>query len=136
LKQIDFPAGMSIRISLVFSFFLFLTGMTVAADAQKAPDYGRESNWLCKPGRVDACAVDVNAMAISAKGEQTVEPFVHTPVEEKKVDCFYVYPTVFMQDADLSNLGRRAPSLAAYARNLRATPMSVVYSRRCTGRSR
>src|SRR5258708_6640392 len=90
--------------SLVFSFFLLLTGMTVAADAQKAPDYGRESNWLCKPGRVDACAVDINAMAISAKGEQTVEPFVHTPVEEKKVDCFYVYPTVSMQDADLSNL--------------------------------
>jgi hypothetical protein len=96
--------GIAYSISLVFSFFLFLTGMTVAAEAQKAPDYGRESNWLCKPGRVDACAVDINAMAISAKGEQTVEPFVHTPVEEKKVDCFYVYPTVSMQDADLSNL--------------------------------
>ncbi|VWC19241.1 hypothetical protein BAR24066_05714 [Burkholderia arboris] len=93
-----------IRIPLVLSLFLFWAAAQAATDVSSAPDYGLERNWLCKPGRVDACATDINATEISRKGEQTVEPFVHTPDDEKKIDCFYVYPTVSTQDADVSNL--------------------------------
>lgn len=97
-----------IRILLVLSLFLSLTGARAATDAPSAPDYSLDRNWLCKPGRVDACATDINATAISPKGKQTVEPFVHASDDEKKIDCFYVYPTVSTQDADLSNLDQES----------------------------
>lgn len=93
-----------IRISLVLSLFLSLTNAHAATDASSTPDYSLERNWLCKPGRVDACATDINATAISQKGEQTVESFIHAPDDDKKIDCFYVYPTVSTQDADVSDL--------------------------------
>jgi hypothetical protein len=92
-----------LRLSLVSAFLVIQPGIGLTEEAPQPPDYKLERNWLCKPGRVDACAVDINATSISAKGELVVEPFVNSP-SDKKVDCFYVYPTVSTQDAEISNL--------------------------------
>ena len=67
-----------------------------------APDYRQESAWLCRPGRKDACAVDLDALAITPAGVRTVERFA--PAADPKVDCFYVYPTVSAQKGDLADL--------------------------------
>ncbi len=55
-------------------------------------DYGKGDNWLCRPGRRDACAVDLSTTVISASGKLTPEPWAADP--NAAIDCFYVYPTV------------------------------------------
>ncbi|HEY2512129.1 MAG TPA: DUF3089 domain-containing protein [Polyangiaceae bacterium] len=59
-----------------------------------SPDrYASPSQWLCLPGRNDACAGDLTATVLHADGTRTVErsePAAAAP----KADCFYVYPTV------------------------------------------
>jgi|SRR5271156_867961 hypothetical protein len=55
-------------------------------------DYNNGDKWLCRPGRQDACAVDLSATVISASGKLTLEPWAADP--NAAIDCFYVYPTV------------------------------------------
>jgi hypothetical protein len=60
-----------------------------------APDYTNPDTWLCRPGRNDACTVDLDATVIQADGTMTVERFHADP--NAPIDCFYVYPTVSRQ---------------------------------------
>jgi len=40
-------------------FLVFVLALAASASAQTAKnDYGDPKNWLCLPGRQDACAVD------------------------------------------------------------------------------
>jgi hypothetical protein len=55
-------------------------------------DYSNGDNWLCRPGRQDACAVDLSTTVISASGKLTPETWAADP--NAPIDCFYVYPTV------------------------------------------
>jgi hypothetical protein len=55
-------------------------------------DYARGENWLCRPGRKDACKVDLTTTVVAADGKMTRERF--TPDANAPIDCFYVYPTV------------------------------------------
>lgn len=97
--------------SLALAFTCFLAPLAPAQAQQAAPDYGIENNWLCKAGRMDACAIDINATSISRSGTQTIVPFVRTQ-KEKPVDCFYVYPTVSLQNSDISNLVQESAQFA------------------------
>jgi hypothetical protein len=83
--------------------FLLLLGALVRpsaqAPAQTQPpaaatpnDYSDGKTWLCRPGRQDACAVDLTTTVIKADGSMTREPW--TPDAKAPIDCFYVYPTV------------------------------------------
>src|SRR5262245_61374712 len=63
------------------------TGSTAAAN-----DYSADASWLCRPGRQDACAVDLSTTVVGADGSLTVERFAPDP--DPPIDCFYVYPTV------------------------------------------
>src|SRR5271170_2997678 len=69
---------------------------TPAQEPAKPPaaknDYNNGDNWLCRPGRQDACAVDLSATVISASGKLTPENWAADP--NAAIDCFYVYPTV------------------------------------------
>jgi len=80
---------------------LFAAGACPAARAQ-APvpaqpknDYAKAENWLCRPGRADACAVDLTTTVVAAGGAMTNEAF--RAASDAPIDCFYVYPTVSMQ---------------------------------------
>ena len=55
-------------------------------------DYSNGNNWLCRPGRQDACAVDLSTTIISASGKLTPETWAADP--NAPIDCFYIYPTV------------------------------------------
>ena len=81
------------------------TGLSFAQTAATAPaqepaelaaaaknDYSNGDNWLCRPGRQDACAVDLSTTVISASGKLTPETWAADP--NAPIDCFYVYPTV------------------------------------------
>lgn len=63
-----------------------------AADKPAKNDYGKGESWLCRPGRTDACAVDLSATVVAANGKLTEEKWKANP--EAPIDCFYVYPTV------------------------------------------
>lgn len=67
-----------------------------------APDYAQDSAWLCLPGRGDACAVNQDATVIAADGTRTIEHFAAD--SDPKFDCFYVYPTVSLDQTPNSDL--------------------------------
>jgi Protein of unknown function (DUF3089) len=74
---------------------MLLLAATIAspAAAQTAKnDYSDGKNWLCRPGRADACAVDQSTTIVAANGTLTREDWKANP--SATIDCFYVYPTV------------------------------------------
>jgi len=57
-----------------------------------APDYSKDSSWLCLPGRADPCSAPLPTTALTPNGYgSTVKSSV---AKEPPLDCFYVYPTV------------------------------------------
>jgi len=93
-----------VRCRLGLHAFVFILAAAGAAPAQTpappqaagtAPaknDYADDKSWLCRPGRQDACAVDMSATVVSSDGRLTREAWTANP--KAAVDCFYVYPTV------------------------------------------
>jgi pimeloyl-ACP methyl ester carboxylesterase len=83
-------------------------GVTAQAAAQApaaAPeknDYAAPANWLCWPGRADACSGDNTATVIKADGTMTKETWKPDP--KAAIDCFYVYPTVSNDKSVLSDM--------------------------------
>jgi hypothetical protein len=60
--------------------------------ASTSNDYSDGASWLCRPGRDDACAVDLSTTVVAADGTVSPEPWSADP--DAPIDCFYVYPTV------------------------------------------
>jgi hypothetical protein len=65
-------------------------------------DYGDGKSWLCRPGREDACTVDISTTIVAADGTLTKEPFAANP--NAPIDCFYVYPTVSLDATGNSDM--------------------------------
>ncbi|KAB7648873.1 DUF3089 domain-containing protein [Polymorphobacter fuscus] len=74
-----------------------------AAQVPAAPDYTQDANWLCRPGRADACAGDIGVTSVAATGKAVVMP--SPPATTPAIDCFYVYPTVSTDQGGNSDLG-------------------------------
>ncbi|HXO04972.1 MAG TPA: DUF3089 domain-containing protein [Candidatus Sulfotelmatobacter sp.] len=82
------------------SFAQSATATPAPVPAQESPkptpvaknDYSNADDWLCRPGRQDACATDLATTVIFADGKETHEEWVANP--DAQIDCFYVYPTV------------------------------------------
>jgi len=76
-----------------------------AAAASQAPaknDYSKGDSWLCRPGRQDACEVDLSTTVVAANGKLTREDWAANP--NAPIDCFYVYPTVSNDPAGNSDM--------------------------------
>lgn len=73
---------------------LWLAAGGATAQTQPPPpnDYGKGETWLCRPGRTDACAIDMSATIVGADGAMRREAWARN--DRAAVDCFYVYPTV------------------------------------------
>jgi hypothetical protein len=101
-------------ITLAFIASLAATEMIVAqtqdktatGDSSKASpaknDYSSGETWLCRPGRQDACAVDLTTTIVAANGKLTKETWAADP--KAPVDCFYVYPTVSLDPTPNSDM--------------------------------
>jgi hypothetical protein len=76
-------------------------------------DYAQEVNWLCRPSRKDACAINLDATVIAPNGTTRVERFV--PASEPAADCFYVYPTASADEAPNSDMIANAEEKAVIA---------------------
>ena len=88
------------RVALpLFTLCLCLTEI---AFAQTPNDYSSGASWLCRPGRQDACAVDLATTIVKADGSFTREAWKSEP--NAPIDCFYVYPTVSTDQTPLSDM--------------------------------
>jgi Protein of unknown function (DUF3089) len=65
-------------------------------------DYSKPDAWLCRPGRQDACAIDLSTTVVGADGSLRREAF--TPDPNAPIDCFYVYPTVSLDPTGNSDM--------------------------------
>lgn len=109
-----------------------LSSLPAAAQTPAPPpaNYASGANWLCLPGRADACAVDLSSTSVSASGGLRAQTF--RPAANPKIDCFYVYPTVSLDAGEVSDLvpgaeERRAVA-AQFARFTSACrPFAPVY---------
>ncbi len=74
-----------------------------AADAVQSPnDYGDAKSWLCRPGRHDACDIDLTTTVVAADGKLSRETWSADP--SAPIDCFYVYPTVSTDPTPTSDM--------------------------------
>jgi pimeloyl-ACP methyl ester carboxylesterase len=73
---------------------LLIAGLLVSAETGPI-DYRDQAAWLCRPGRIDACTVDLTTTVIGAGGTLTREASHADP--NPAIDCFYVYPTVSLE---------------------------------------
>ena len=64
----------------------------LAQPPSPAPDYAKDSSWLCLPGRGDICSTPLPTTALSPNGYGSNG--VSTVEKDPPLDCFYVYPTV------------------------------------------
>jgi hypothetical protein len=63
-----------------------------APEAAAAVDYSDGDSWLCRPGRQDACAIDLTTTVVQADGSLSRETWSRGAAAP--IDCLYVYPTV------------------------------------------
>ena len=95
------------RVLIVAFSLTAVLSMIVISSAQDTPspaknDYSKAETWLCRPGRHDACDVDLTTTVISASGKLTREPWAANP--KAPIDCFYVYPTVSLDATGNSDM--------------------------------
>jgi hypothetical protein len=83
-----------LRTYLVLGVLLVAIARPAAAWAAppQAVDYADPANWLCMPGRSDACSQPLTSTLLAADGSVTKRTYEADP--KAPVDCFYVYPTV------------------------------------------
>jgi len=65
-------------------------------------DYSKPDTWLCRPGRKDSCAVDLSTTIVAANGKFKKESF--KAARNPPIDCFYVYPTVSLDQTGNSDM--------------------------------
>lgn len=86
---------------------LVLALAAVPASAQPsgagaAPDYSKDSSWLCLPGRADTCSNSLPTTVLGPNGYGSVSR--SEIAKDPPVDCFYIYPTVSNDGALNSDL--------------------------------
>ena len=91
--------GSTLLRSFKKSWIPAFAGMTMmsASPARRkrrtaAPDYSKDSSWLCLPGRKDICSTPLPTTALNPNGYGSTG--LSTVAKDPPLDCFYVYPTV------------------------------------------
>ena len=59
------------------------------------------THWICLPGRADSCQLPLTVTVVSDTGAKTQQPVT---VDNRPIDCFYLYPTVSTQKRGNSTL--------------------------------
>ena len=104
--------------------FLLAAALALAAPlsaqpnaAPAAPDYSKDSSWLCLPGRSDSCSTPLATTALTPSGYGAVSN--STVAKDPPIDCFYVYPTVSRDqgmNSDLSPSEEKSTAKVQFAR--------------------
>jgi hypothetical protein len=90
-----------------FCLLFALAANSAALGASAGNDYTQEQNWLCRPGRSDACSTPTTSTVIAAGGGAP-RVVSHDVAAAPPIDCFYVYPTVSREptaNSDMASTG-------------------------------
>ena len=122
------------------AFLSLLCGTPACADSAMpstteapAANYSDPGLWICRPGRADACAANLDATIIAKDGSTTREAFRADP--DAAIDCFYAYPTVSSNRRATPISQLIATSVAQSFSSLRVSALGVDFSRRFIARS-
>lgn len=105
--------------ALALALLAFAPAAPTPAVAQSPPsapaaiDYSDGTSWLCRPGRQDACAIDLTTTVVQASGSLSPETFSADP--SAPIDCFYAYPTVSTDRTPNSDMTPDAAELRVVA---------------------
>jgi hypothetical protein len=102
MKQNFFIAWILLLGIVVVTASAQSTTSSASSTAQAKNDYSKAENWLCRPGRQDACAVDLTTTIVNADGKLQEEKWQANP--KAPIDCFYVYPTVSLDTTPNSDM--------------------------------
>ncbi len=104
-----------LAVSWMFALLVLAPGHVRAQTAVPVArnDYSADANWLCRPGRHDACDIDRTTAIVAANGTVATEPF--TSASNPPIDCFYLYPTVSTDQGDFSDMTPDRAELNAVA---------------------
>jgi hypothetical protein len=81
------------RLTMAVAALLLLPAPLAAqTSVSGAPDYSKDSAWLCLPGHADTCSTPVPTTNLGPKGYGASER--DSIAKDPPLDCFYVYPTV------------------------------------------
>ncbi len=82
---------------------VFILAIAASASAQTVKnDYSDGRTWLCRPGRTDACVVDLTTTVVA--GDGTLKREEWNANRNAPIDCFYVYPTVSLDKSGNSDM--------------------------------
>ncbi|OWK27988.1 DUF3089 domain-containing protein [Sphingomonas mucosissima] len=89
---------------MILEFFAAMAAVAAAPQGagQGPANYDDATNWLCRPDREDACAADLSSTIVAADGKLTPAQF--RLAKDAAVDCFYVYPTISLDQSPNSDL--------------------------------
>jgi hypothetical protein len=96
---------------------LIAAALLAATAAPAAPDYSKDSSWLCLPGRADTCSTPLATTALNPNGYGSTGK--SDVAKDPPVDCFYVYPTVSRDagmNSDLNPSEEKAAAETQFAR--------------------
>jgi Protein of unknown function (DUF3089) len=82
-----------------------------------APDYAKDSSWLCLPGRADVCSKPLATTALNPNGYGSTGQ--SAVAKDLPLDCFYIYPTVSRDqgmNSDLSISEEKGATEVQFAR--------------------
>lgn len=117
------------------SLLLALAAQAAAAQpVPAAPDYRKDSTWLCLPGRSDTCSAPLATTALTKNGYGSNGQV--RPAANPKLDCFYVYPTISQDrglNSDLNVDEERSAAASQFARFASVCrPFAPVYRQMTT----
>jgi hypothetical protein len=80
------------NLAVIAAAILAAAPVSAQPQASVAPDYSKDSSWLCLPGRGDICSTPLATTALNPNGYGSSG--LSAVAEDPSLDCFYVYPTV------------------------------------------
>ncbi len=93
--------------SFVTATALMLVGAAHAATlpnpypGYRSAIYSDATKWLCRGDTDDVCDHDMDATVVKANGKTALERW--KPAKKPKIDCFYVYPTISLDQTGNSD---------------------------------
>lgn len=93
-------------------------GLAQVPAPSAVPDYSKDSAWLCLPGRSDPCSSPPATTALTPDGYGSTSQSI--VAKDRRLDCFYVYPTVSRDQGMNSDLNvgpeEKGAALSQFAR--------------------
>src|SRR5262245_14178262 len=93
---------------ITVALLALFAGSASAEDTKPTPlpknDYADGANWLCLPGRADDACGRANEASTIVTPDGSLIPQTFARDDNAPIDCFYVYPTISLDQGVLSDM--------------------------------